>query len=284
MLILIISSIVGFFIGKYFYDKTNWRLKIKNQDTKWRLKLKTLTNVYENRIIELENKNKNRIIEIENKNKLEIKTINHDWELKFANDIIKNIEKPEIEEKSENIEKPEIEEKKIIDEETKHDEEYDNINKKINSVKKEKPEIEEKKIIEEETKPNDFYSNINKKINSVKKEKTEYEMPVKEIDFTCPKCGKESTLELNQEDNIKEGIEVECSYCKKNINLIKEDINENEKEYDKKKEFLGETDFTCPKCGKESTLELNQEDNLEKGIKAKCPHCKKKITIRKKQA
>jgi len=84
IIIVLISIIIGFLVGKYIYDKAKWADKRKSLDAEWELRLNNIINKYEN-----------KFLEIENKNKLEIKNIIHNWGLRYVNDLaeIKDIVK-----------------------------------------------------------------------------------------------------------------------------------------------------------------------------------------------
>ena len=68
--------LIGFFIGRYIYDKVKWSDKKKAIDAEWKLKIETLENIY-----------KNQIIELQNNNELNTKNLIHEWELKYTNDL-----------------------------------------------------------------------------------------------------------------------------------------------------------------------------------------------------
>jgi predicted Holliday junction resolvase-like endonuclease len=76
VILLIVGIAIGFFVGKYIYDKAKWEDKRKIFAAEWRLKLETL-----------ENKYKNQILELQKNNEINTKNLIHDWQLRYTNDL-----------------------------------------------------------------------------------------------------------------------------------------------------------------------------------------------------
>ena len=101
--------------------------------------------------------------------------------------------------------------------------------------------LPDKDMTNEDTSINDLYKTIEQKVSSVKNKtpnlieyKTDDEDEDGEeedeetTDFICPECRKIITLELDEEDNLDDGIETDCPYCKKEITLYEDDLEENQ--------------------------------------------------------
>ena len=54
-------------------------------------------------------------------------------------------------------------------------------------------------------------------------EETEDEAPEEYI-ATCPECGEAFGIELEDDDEIEDGIEAECPHCNKEVTLKEEDF------------------------------------------------------------
>jgi predicted Holliday junction resolvase-like endonuclease len=76
LILVVISIIIGFFIGKYIYDKAKWEDKKNILDSKWKIEVEKLKNNYERQIFEIKNENEKLI-----------KNLSHHWELKYTSDL-----------------------------------------------------------------------------------------------------------------------------------------------------------------------------------------------------
>jgi predicted Holliday junction resolvase-like endonuclease len=74
--LIILSIVVGFFIGKFVYDKIKWGDKKRILDSQWKLEIEKIKNNYENQILEIKGENEKLI-----------KNLSHHWELKYTNDL-----------------------------------------------------------------------------------------------------------------------------------------------------------------------------------------------------
>mgnify|MGYP001581414184 CR=1 FL=1 len=81
----------------------------------------------------------------------------------------------------------------------------------------------------------------------------------------------------NKETSLKELYE----HITKKIKSVKPDaeINSMENEDVYEKDEIESYDVNCPNCDEDFTLELEADDDLEKGVKINCPHCKKIVKI-----
>ncbi|MBI2145023.1 hypothetical protein HYU18_01735 [Candidatus Woesearchaeota archaeon] len=71
-----VGLLIGFFIGKYIYDKIKWSDKRQALDAEWKLKIESLANTY-----------KSHILQIQTDNEINIKNLVHSWELKYSTDL-----------------------------------------------------------------------------------------------------------------------------------------------------------------------------------------------------
>lgn len=76
LILALIAAIIGFFIGKYIYDKAKWSDKRQALDAEWKLKIESLANTY-----------KNHILQIQKDNEINTKNLVHGWELKYSADL-----------------------------------------------------------------------------------------------------------------------------------------------------------------------------------------------------
>lgn len=56
---------------------------------------------------------------------------------------------------------------------------------------------------------------------------------LEEKSFECPECEDELCLEIDDEDNLEEGVETKCPNCKKDITLYEDDLKEDEEDEEK---------------------------------------------------
>src|SRR3989338_8955061 len=71
-----VGALIGFFIGKYIYDRAKWADKRQTLDAEWKLRIESLANTY-----------KNHILKIQKDNEINIKNLIHGWELKYSTDL-----------------------------------------------------------------------------------------------------------------------------------------------------------------------------------------------------
>lgn len=86
--------------------------------------------------------------------------------------------------------------------------------------------------------------------------------------FYCPECNEEFELEIDEDDDLEDGILTDCPECDEEVKVYEENLVENQEDEDR---------WQCEHCEEEFDLEDEQEDEIEKEgkIEVECPHCHK---------
>lgn len=284
MISILIAIIVGYFIGKYFTEKAKFGDKEAILKAGWEKKIANLEKDYE---IKLE-KGNSLLEKIKEENKTHLEKLAKEWQVKYIQDIeelkilFKNSEKI-IKAKSvsssrrslvgkfierfipflkkipyepsdmhflgqpidyivfEGLHQDKIEKVIFVEVKTgkskltkrekslKEAIEKRKVSWKQINVDTADDNIPDKEMTNEDTSIKDLYETINQKVSSVKnkipeiKEDETKEIKEETANFICPKCGKEFSLELDEDDDLKEGVETECPYCKEELTLTEED-------------------------------------------------------------
>jgi predicted Holliday junction resolvase-like endonuclease/predicted RNA-binding Zn-ribbon protein involved in translation (DUF1610 family) len=289
IIIIIISLIIGYFIGRYLTQKQKFGDRESVLNAQWEKKIANLEKDYEVKI----EKGNSLLEKIKEENKTHLEKLAKEWQVKYISDIeelkrlFKDSEKI-IRSKSVSSSRRSLVGKFIerfipflkklpyepsdmhflgqpvdyIVFQGLHEDKIDRVifvevktgSSKLTKREKSLKETIEKKRVgwkeinidtaddnlpdkdmaNEDTSIKDLYDTIEQKVSSVKgkvpklkKYKTE-EGEEEETDFVCPECGKVITLELDEEDNLKEGIETDCPHCKQEITLYEEDLEKKD--------------------------------------------------------
>jgi len=84
--------------------------------------------------------------------------------------------------------------------------------------------------------------------------------------FYCPECNEEFELEIDEDDDLEDGILTDCPECDEEVEVYEENLVEED-----------EDRWQCEHCEEKFDLEDEQEDEIEKEgkIEVECPHCHK---------
>jgi len=279
IILLIIGLLIGFFIAWFFISKQQWGDKQEVLNEKWQRKIAELEKDYEVKI----EKGKGILEKLKEENKTNIERLTKQWEVKYVKDI-------------EELKKLFKDSEKII---------------KLKSVSSSRRSLVGK-FIERFVpflskipySPSDMHF-LGQPVDYIVFEGL-HEDHVQRIVFLEVKTGeskltkrekslkdaverkrvswKEIRVDTDDKNSPDKEIENEGSHIKDLYSNIDSKIK-NVKSVEKKSNFIEtldadeEYDVVCPKCNEEFTLGLDTDDDLDKGVSVRCPHCKRQVVI-----